>query len=493
MTAREAVLTTKAMLAAVPGASLLSREAFITICVKASLAFLQKRGWQRSSNKGGKRDGDGDGRRKPRALLSPHTDVTQSKGNNFTHHHSYHQPPQHCRSNSGGGNKNNAAQLRPRHGTSGRWSVDEQEKEPPQHRWRSPFSEGELRRLRELVEREYAALHRDIAAVPGDVVTTQFTALPPAKQEAVTIIRQALQDPYRRGAISRHHYSAIVLAVMETLFPDLVSVTSDSTLPGSRSPSRSSSRNGGGGASSNNVRGNVVKGAMVEGVEEEEVFVDPPQDPHAALRPDVVELTMHLTERALQHYILSNHNAHQSRVVEEDVAETGEVCRGRWVTNDVSPLPRDPYDPVTSQAVGQDGTPTPVVFSPQFDDAFEEQVEKLRQLLEKKYALGLSDTCAGSSRRSGCASGDDAAKRTTNVKSNAATDGSAAANARGQTLCGGGRTAEVPVAAREKREELLAEALRCQKELYRTHARLSEIMQDLCETEHFSSDPTGCV
>ncbi|ESL07431.1 hypothetical protein TRSC58_04879 [Trypanosoma rangeli SC58] len=493
MTAREAVLAAKAMLAALPGASLLSREAFITICVNASLAFLRKRGWQRSSNKGDKRECDGDGRRKPHASLSPHTDVTPSKGNNFTHHHNYHQPLQHCRSNSGSGNKNHAAQLGLRHGTSGRCSVDGQEKEPPQHQWASPFSEGELRRLRELVEREYAALHRDIAAGPSDVVTTQFTALPPAKQEAATIIRQALHDPYHRGAISRHQYSVIVLVVMEKLFPDLVNVTSDATPPGSRSPSGSSSRNCGGGASSNNVRGNVVKGAMVEEGEEEDVFVDPPQDPHAALRPDVVELTMQLTEQALQHYILPNHNAHEAKLVVEDVAETGEVRRGRWVTSDLSPPPRDPYDPVTAQAGGHDGTLTPVIFSARCDGAFEEQVEKLRQLLEKKYALDLSGTRAGSSQRGGCASGDDAAKRTTNAKSNAATSVAAAANARGQTLCGGGCTAEGPVAAREKREELLTEALRCQKELYRTHARLSEIMQDLCEAERFSSDPTGCV
>ncbi|RNF26423.1 uncharacterized protein Tco025E_01264 [Trypanosoma conorhini] len=467
--AREAVLAAKAMLAAVTGASLLSREAFITICVEASLEFLRGRWREKSSARNDKSDDDG--RRKSRASFSPNTDAKRSNGNKFAHHH---QQRQHRQSGRSSGNGNHTAQMRRQRDASVRCREDEHEKQPPQHRRSSPFDEGELRRLRELVEAEYGAFRREGGAGQGEAATAQFTALPPAKLEAAAIIRQALHDPYRRGAISRQQYSVIVLAVMEKLFPDLATATSDDAVPpGGREHSGS---------------GSGLRGETLE--EEEEVLVDPPQEPHAALRPDVVELTLQLTQRALQHYLLFDRNGHETEVVVEDAEEAGGASRGRWVANDVSPLPRNPYAPVTPQAGRQHSTPESVSFPAQFDDAFEEQVEKLRQLLEKKYALDLSGTCAGASRRSGPASGGVDARRAPNSASNAATSATAAAVGAGSpSLCGGGCATEGAATAREKREKLLTEALRCQRELYQTHTRLSGIMRELYKAEHPGSDP----
>ncbi|KAF5221187.1 hypothetical protein ECC02_005755 [Trypanosoma cruzi] len=472
--AREAVLAAKTMLAAVSGASLLSREAFINICVEASLAFLREKRRQKSN-------GDRDNRLKPNASLSPHSDVRRSSGKKSYHHHR--------RGGSSDDKRNHAAKMKRRHDASviyRKYEQDERgEEQKKENQQLSQFSEEELGRLRELVEREYGASRHEDAVGTGVVVPAQFTALPPAKLEAATIIRQVLEDPYRRGAISRQQYAVIVLAVMEKLFPDLVTVTNDAMVSYHKSHSRNRSSSGSSVAHDRTVEENDVQNGEEIFMEEEEMFIlDPPQELHAALRPDVAELTRQLTERALQHYLQPDNNAHERQLV------GGEGCRGGCVINDVSPLPRNPYGANKPQDFYQDSASTSMSFSVQFDDAFEEQVEKLCQLLEKKYALDLSSARAANIHQRVSESRDHASKEANNKTGK--TDCMFTVNAGSPSSCDGDCTGEASAAAaaaaRERREELLTAALHYQEELYQTQTRLRGIMQELYETEHSKND-----
>ncbi|EKF39709.1 hypothetical protein MOQ_000057 [Trypanosoma cruzi marinkellei] len=480
--AREAVLAAKKMLATVAGASLLSREAFINICVEASLSFLREKKRQKSN-------GDHDSRLKPNTSFSPHSDVKRSSGKKSRHHH------------RGGGSsddkRNHTAKMKRRHDASGIYRKYEQDdrgegqkKENPQL---SQFSEEELGRLRELVEREYTLLRHEDAVGTGVVVPAQFSALPPAKLEAATIIRQVLEDPYRRGAISRQQYAVIVLAVMEKLFPDLVTVTNDAMVSYHKSLSRNRSSSDNSVVHDRIVEENDVQngeeGFMEEEEEEEEeeemFILDPPQELHTALRPDVAELTRQLTERALQHYLQPDNNTHGRQMVE------GEGCRGGCVINDVSPLPRNPYGTNKPQDFYQDSTSTSMSVSVQFDDAFEEQVEKLCQLLEKKYALDLSSARATTLHPRGTESRDNISRGAVNNKKSKS-GCMLTVNAGSPSSCDDectGETAAAAAATRERREELLTAALHYQEELYQTQTRLRGIMQELYETEHSKSDP----
>ncbi|KAF8280886.1 hypothetical protein TcG_05621 [Trypanosoma cruzi] len=472
--AREAVLAAKKMLAAVSGASLLSREAFINICVEASLAFLREKRRQKSN-------GDNGNRLKPDTSLSPHSDVKRSSGKK-----SYHR---HRGGGSSGEKRNHAAKMKRRHDASviyRKYEQDERgEEQKKENQQLSQFSEEELGRLRELVEREYGVSRHEDAVGTGVVVPAQFTALPPAKLEAATIIRQVLEDPYRRGAISRQQYAVIVLAVMEKLFPDLVTVTNDTMMSYHKSHSRNRSSSGSSVAHDRTVEENDVQNGEEIFMEEEEMFIlDPPQELHAALRPDVAELTRQLTERALQHYLQPDNNAHERELVGGD-----EGCRVGCVINDVSPLPRNPYGAKKPQDFYQDSASTSMSFSVQFDDAFEEQVEKLCQLLEKKYALDLSSARAANIHQRVSESRDNASKGANNKTGK--NDCMFKVNAESPSSCDGDCTGEAftaAAAARERREELLTAALHYQEELYQTQTRLRGIMQELYETEHLKSD-----
>ncbi|KEG09650.1 hypothetical protein DQ04_04871030 [Trypanosoma grayi] len=400
MTARDCVLEAKAMLSAMPGASLLSRDGFIAICVEAATAFLRKRGSSRSSNG------------LHRHSTTPPCSAEAGNTNNNRNRETASPPSVSYSSRNDSANKNMKHLSNSPVGAS--VSCDRSPREAS-----VPLGEKDLRRLRELVEREYRRRCSKGGVRLSDADTARFSNVPPAKLEAARLIKRVLDEPYHRGELSRQKYSVIVLSVLEKLFPDPVSVKTNMTENNTSNSSR---------GAVNSSDGFVL---------DEKMMVDPPQDLQASLRPDVTALTERLTERALQHFLGSHNTTNNNN---NHIYNDGED-NDHGLIQGMSPLPRKPHEPSPTQIVFNDSAALSSSASVHFDDAFELQVERLRQVLEEKYALDLSGARASSSRP--------------------------------------GRHDSEDALARKKRDELLAEARLCQEELHNAQERLGSIMQEL--------------